>query len=41
MLHCGLRLAEVTHLRPGSINLTKGKLTARGTRTGIWPYQNI
>lgn len=26
MLHCGLRLAEVTHLRPGSINLTKGKL---------------
>ena len=26
MLHCGLRLAEVTHLRPGNINLTKGKL---------------
>ncbi|MBA7638641.1 Tyrosine recombinase XerD [subsurface metagenome] len=26
MLHCGLRLAEVTHLRLGSINLTKGKL---------------
>jgi len=26
MLHCGLRLAEVTHLKPGSINLTKGKL---------------
>jgi len=26
MLHCGLRLAEVTNLRPGSINLTKGKL---------------
>ena len=26
MLHCGLRLSEVTNLRPGSINLTKGKL---------------
>jgi len=26
MLHCGLRLAEVTSLRPGNINLTKGKL---------------
>ena len=26
MLHCGLRLAEVINLRPGSINLTKGKL---------------
>ena len=26
MLHCGLRLAEVTHLRPGNINLAKGKL---------------
>jgi len=26
MLHCGLRLAEVTNLRPGNINLTKGKL---------------
>ena len=26
MLHCGLRLAEVTYLRPGSINLSKGKL---------------
>jgi len=26
MLHCGLRLAEATNLRPGSINLTKGKL---------------
>lgn len=26
MLHCGPRLAEVTNLRPGSINLTKGKL---------------
>ena len=26
MLHCGLRLAEVTNLKPGGINLTKGKL---------------
>jgi len=26
MLHCGLRLSEVTNLRPGNINLTKGKL---------------
>jgi len=26
MLHCGLRLSEITNLRPGSINLTKGKL---------------
>jgi len=26
MLHCGLRLSEVTSLKPGSINLTKGKL---------------
>ena len=26
MLHCGLRLSEVTALRPGNINLTKGKL---------------
>jgi len=26
MLHCGLRLSEVTNLRPSNINLTKGKL---------------
>ncbi len=26
MLHCGLRLSEITNLRPGNINLTKGKL---------------
>ena len=26
MLHCGLRLSEITDLNPGSINLTKGKL---------------
>ena len=26
MLHSGLRLSEITNLRPGSINLTKGKL---------------
>ena len=26
MLHCGLRVSEVTNLRPGNINLTKGKL---------------
>ncbi len=26
MLHCGLRLSEITDLKPGSINLTKGKL---------------
>ena len=26
MLHCGLRLSEVINLRPGNINLTKGKL---------------
>ena len=26
MLHCGLRLSEITNLRPGSISLTKGKL---------------
>jgi integrase/recombinase XerD len=26
ILHCGLRLAEVINLKPGSINLTKGKL---------------
>jgi len=26
MLHCGLRLSEIINLRPGSINLTKGKL---------------
>ncbi|MCJ7508436.1 MAG: tyrosine-type recombinase/integrase [candidate division Zixibacteria bacterium] len=26
MLSCRLRLAEVTYLRPGNINLTKGKL---------------
>jgi len=34
MLHCGLRLAEVTHLRPGSINLTKGKLRVVNKRQG-------
>jgi len=26
MLHCGLRVSEVVNLRPGKINLTKGKL---------------
>lgn len=26
MLHCGLRLSEITDLRPGNINLIKGKL---------------
>jgi len=26
MLHCGLRISEVVNLRPGNINLTKGKL---------------
>ena len=26
MLHCGLRVSEAVNLRPGSINLTKGKL---------------
>jgi len=26
MLHCGLRIFEVVNLRPGNINLTKGKL---------------
>ncbi len=26
MLHCGLRASEVINLRPGNINLTKGKL---------------
>ena len=26
MLHCGLRLSEITNLKPGHINLTKGKL---------------
>lgn len=26
MLHCGLRLSEVTNLRPSNINLAKGKL---------------
>ena len=26
MLHCGLRVSEVINLRPGNINLTKGKL---------------
>jgi len=26
MLHCGLRLSEITNLKPGNINLTKGKL---------------
>jgi len=26
MLHCGLRLSEVLNLKPGNLNLTKGKL---------------
>ena len=26
MLYCGLRLSETTNLKPGSINLTKGKI---------------
>jgi len=26
MLHCGVRLSEVVNLKPGNINLTKGKL---------------
>ena len=26
MLHCGLRVSEVAGLRPGNINITKGKL---------------
>ena len=26
MLHCGLRLSEVINLKPGNLNLTKGKL---------------
>jgi integrase/recombinase XerD len=26
MLHCGLRVSEVINLRPGNINLTKGRL---------------
>ena len=26
MLHCGLRVSEVVNLRPGNINLSKGKL---------------
>ena len=26
MLHCGLHVSEVTDLRPGNTNLTKGKL---------------
>jgi len=25
MLNCGLRVSEVVNLRPGNINLTKGK----------------
>jgi len=25
MLHCGLRLSEITNLKPGNINLSKGK----------------
>ncbi len=29
MLHCGLRVSEVVNLRPGSINLTKGKLRVK------------
>jgi len=26
MLHCGLRLSEIADLKPGNLNLTKGKL---------------
>jgi len=26
MLNCGLRLSEITNLKPGNLNLTKGKL---------------
>ena len=26
MLHCGIRLSEVVNLKPGNLNLTKGKL---------------
>jgi len=26
MLHCGLRLSEAVNLKPGNLNLTKGKL---------------
>ena len=26
MLHCGLRLSEIVNLKPGNLNLTKGKL---------------
>jgi len=26
MLNCGLRVSEVVNLKPGNINLTKGKL---------------
>ena len=26
MLHCGLRLSEVVNLKPGNLNLAKGKL---------------
>ena len=26
MLNCGLRLSEITNIRPGNINLAKGKL---------------
>ena len=35
MLHCGLRVSEVVNLRPGNINLTKGKLrveSGKGSR---------
>lgn len=26
ILHCGLRLSEIINLKPGNLNLTKGKL---------------
>ena len=35
MLNCGLRVSEVVNLRPGNINLTKGKLrveSGKGSR---------
>ena len=30
MLHCDLRLSEVINLKPGNLNLTKGKLRVEG-----------
>jgi len=34
MLHCGLRLSEVINLKPGNINLTKGKLRIKSGKGG-------